>query len=87
MANARSKITSQGQISVPVEIRRKLGVGPGAVLEWSERGDEVVVRRAGSFSSEDIHRTLFPNGKPAARSVEEMDEAIRRHLRAKHARD
>jgi bifunctional DNA-binding transcriptional regulator/antitoxin component of YhaV-PrlF toxin-antitoxin module len=29
----------QGQISVPVEIRRKLGVGPGSVLEWEQDGD------------------------------------------------
>ena len=36
MAVARSKITSQGQISVPAEIRRRLGVGPGSMLEWVE---------------------------------------------------
>ncbi len=86
MAMARSKITAQGQISVPLEVRRKLGVGPGTILEWSEQGDAVVVRRAATYSSEDIHRTLFPAGKPEARSIEEMDEGIRQHLRAKHAR-
>src|SRR5580692_5638103 len=38
MAIARSKVTAQGQISVPMDVRRKLGVGPGSVLEWDEDG-------------------------------------------------
>jgi AbrB family looped-hinge helix DNA binding protein len=86
MALARSKITAQGQISVPLEVRRRLGVGPGTILEWTEQGDSMVVRRAGTFSSEEIHRALFPDGKPAAKTVEEMDDGIRKHLREKHAR-
>ncbi len=85
MLLAQSKLTSQGQISVPVEVRRKLGVGPGSVLEWEEEGDRVIVRRAGRFTSEDIHRALFRSpGK--ARALEELKEGIRRHMRRKHAR-
>lgn len=86
MAIARSKITSQGQISVPADVRRKLGVGPGSVLEWEEDGDRVVVRRAGKFSSEDIHRAIFKGRKPKRASVEEMDEGIAEYIRKKHAR-
>jgi len=44
MALVQSKVTAQGRISVPVEVRRKLGIGPGSVLEWEEEGDAVVVR-------------------------------------------
>jgi len=33
MAIAHSKVAAQGQSSVPAEIRRKLGIGPGSVLE------------------------------------------------------
>lgn len=47
MAIAHSKLTAQGQISVPACVRRKLGVGHGSVLEWDEEGENVVVRRAG----------------------------------------
>ena len=60
MALAQSKVTAQGQISVPVEVRRKLGIGPGSVLEWEEEGNAVVVRKAGRHTSEDIHRAIFP---------------------------
>jgi AbrB family looped-hinge helix DNA binding protein len=86
MAIASSKITAQGQISIPAEVRRRLGVGAGAVVEWVESGEDIVVRRAGRFSSEDIHRVLFATGVPAARTVEEFDSAIKRHLARKHAR-
>jgi AbrB family looped-hinge helix DNA binding protein len=55
MALAQSKVTAQGQISVPVEVRRKLGIGPGSALEWEEEGDAIVVRKAGRYTSEDIH--------------------------------
>jgi len=59
MAIARSKVTARNQVSVPLDVRRKLAVGPGSVLEWEEEGDKIVVRRAGTFTSEDIHRAIF----------------------------
>lgn len=89
MALVRSKLTAQGQISVPAEIRRKLGIGPGSVLEWDERDEEVVVRRAGRYSSEEIHRALFPS-PPAAVPAAAVPAAavkagIRQYLRRRHA--
>jgi len=85
MALAQSKLTSQGQISVPAEVRRKLGVGPGSVLEWDEEGDKIVVRRAGRFTSEDIHRALFKT-PVKSRTLEDLREGIRNYMRRKHAR-
>jgi AbrB family looped-hinge helix DNA binding protein len=85
MALPQSKVTAQGQISVPAEIRRKLGIGPGSVLEWEEEGEKVVVRKAGRYSSEDIHRALFAKRRPKPHTLEELKEAVRRHIRTKHA--
>jgi AbrB family looped-hinge helix DNA binding protein len=85
MASPRSRITAQGQISVPAEIRRKLGVGPGSVLEWKDEGDKVVVRRAGLYTSEDVHNALFKGKKPKPISVEEMKESIAKYVREKYA--
>ena len=84
MAHPQSKVTAQGQISVPAEIRRKLGIGPGSVLEWEEEGEKVIVRKAGRFSFEDIHQALFAK-PPKARKLEELKEGIRRHIKGKHA--
>lgn len=86
MAIAHSKLTAQGQISVPVDVRRKLGVGPGSILEWDEDGDQIVVRRSARFTSEDIHRALFPKQEPKSRTAEAMKEGIRRRARERHAR-
>lgn len=86
MAIAQSKLTAQGQISVPVEVRRRLGIGPGSVLEWDEEGERIVVRKAGRFSSQDIHRALFADRPPQPRTLDELEDAVRRHLREKHAR-
>jgi AbrB family looped-hinge helix DNA binding protein len=86
MALAHSKVTAQGQISIPVDVRRKLGVGPGSVLEWDEEGDEIVVRRAGRFTSLDIHRAVFPAKPPKPQTLDELKEGIRQHVRERHAR-
>ena len=87
MTIAQSKVTSQGQISVPAEVRRKLGVGPGSVLEWEEEGDAVVVRKAGQYSSGDIHRAIFSKRAPAPKKkIEEFDRGVRRIIKKKHAR-
>ncbi|MBI4192135.1 MAG: AbrB/MazE/SpoVT family DNA-binding domain-containing protein [Betaproteobacteria bacterium] len=86
MPIAQSKLTAQSQISVPAEIRRKLGVGPGSVLEWDEKNDEVIVRRAGRYSSADMHEALFPDGGPKRKAPASTKEGIRKHIRRKHAR-
>jgi AbrB family looped-hinge helix DNA binding protein len=62
MALAHSKVTAQGQISVPAAVRKKLGVRPGSVLEWDEEDGKIVVRRVGKYTFEDIHKVLFPDG-------------------------
>jgi AbrB family looped-hinge helix DNA binding protein len=86
MPLAYSKLTAQGQISVPADVRRKLGIGPGSVLEWEEQEGQVFVRRAGRFTSEDIHRAVFPYRAPKARSLAELKEGLRRSIRKRHAR-
>lgn len=86
MTLARSKVTAQGQISVPAEVRRRLGLGPGSVLEWSDEGEKIVVRRSARYSSEDVHRMLFPEGTPKRRTLDELKQGIRDYIRERHAR-
>lgn len=85
MPIAQSRVTAQGQISVPAEVRKKLGIGPGSVLEWHEQDGSVVVRRAGRFSSADIHQALFAKGIPKGRNVDDVKAAIRKYIRKRHA--
>lgn len=84
MALAHSKVTAQGQVSVPAKVRQLLGVGPGSVLEWNEEGDRVVVRKAGRHSSEDIHRALFSK-TPRRRTLDELRSGIGQYIKKRHA--
>lgn len=86
MAIAHSKVTAQGQISVPVDVRRKLGIGPGSILEWQEDGDKVIVRRAGRFTSADIQHALFGKRKPKRKSLSELKDGIGRYVKDRYAR-
>ena len=86
MALAHSKVTVQGQISVPAGVRKKLGIGPGSILEWDEEGGEIVVRRSVRFTSEDIHRAVFPDQALPSHTADEMKEGVRRRVRERHAR-
>lgn len=86
MSIAQSRLTAQGQVSIPAEVRRRLGLAPGSVIEWNEAGETITVRRVGRYSFDDIRKTLFPNGPPKPISVEDMDEGIRAYMREKHAR-
>ena len=85
MTIARSKLTAQGQISVPLEVRRRLGIGPGAVLEWDEADNQMVVRRAGRYSSKDIRQALFGDRVSPPKSLAELKMGVRNHIAARHA--
>ena len=87
MAIARSRITAQGCILVPAFVRKKLGVGPGSVVEWEERDRQIILRRAGGCSLEDVHRLLYPEGRPKrAVPLRDLKAGIRKYVRSRHAR-
>ncbi len=83
---AESRVTAQGQISIPAEVRRRLGVGPGSVIEWDDDGGRIVVRRAARYTSSEVHEEVFPYGAPARKSAEELKAGIRAHAKKRHAR-
>jgi antitoxin PrlF len=84
MALAHSKLTAQGQISVPAKVRQRLGVGPGSVLEWDDDGDRIIVRRVGRFSSEDVHRSLFST-PPKPKTLRDLKDGVRRYIKRRRA--
>lgn len=67
-------MSSKGQVTVPVEIRRALGLRPGSKVEFvpTGRGVYELVVKTGSI------RDLYGMLPPPARAVtlEEMDDAI-----------
>jgi AbrB family looped-hinge helix DNA binding protein len=83
MAIAYSKLTARGRTSVPKEVRQRLGIGPGSVLEWEEEGERIVVRRAGRYTSEDVHRALFEEA-PEPRALEKLKDGVRQYVKSRH---
>jgi AbrB family looped-hinge helix DNA binding protein len=82
---AQSRVTAQGQISVPAEVRKRLELVAGSVLEWDAEDDRITVRRVGRHTFEDLHGALFAQ-EPRPRSLEELKEGIRQNVRGRHAR-
>ena len=84
MTLAQSRITTQGQVSVPAEIRRRLGLTPGSVLEWACEHNHITVRRVGKHSFQQLHQALFAK-PPAAKTMAQLKEGIRQNVRGRHA--
>lgn len=40
----QTTMTSKGQVTIPADIRRKLGLKPGQSIQFEFRGDEAVVK-------------------------------------------
>lgn len=77
-----SSITSDGQTTIPEEIRKLYHLQTGEQLEWTVTGSGAFeIRRVGR-SLEDLVKVL-PRPERTL-TVEEMDEAIAQHLAEKH---
>jgi AbrB family looped-hinge helix DNA binding protein len=65
----QARITSKGQITVPQEIRRALGVRPGDKLLFEEEGDGVRVRPLRNGSRFEKFRGIGTPGIPRGRKA------------------
>ena len=73
-------VTSKGQVTIPIEARRKLGIVPGTTLEFvvTDAGTLVVIPRLGSVR--DL-KGMVPRPKRPL-SIEGMERAIGRGARS-----
>jgi len=88
MLQIQTKLTSQGQVSVPAAVRQLLSLRPGSVLVWTEEDGRITVERAVRHSTADVHQALFADGKARAaptKSLTELKQGIRQHMLRRHA--
>ena len=87
MQKVQSKLSSQGQVSVPAAVRSFLHLMPGSVLVWSQEGDRIVVERATRHTTSDVHQALFEGAAPAspAKTLTELKQGIRQRTQRRHA--
>jgi len=88
MQKVQTKLTSQGQVSVPAAVRSFLHLTPGSVLVWSQDGDRIVVERATRHSTTEVHQALFTEqtlaGGPA-KTLAELRQGTAKRMQRRHA--
>jgi AbrB family looped-hinge helix DNA binding protein len=69
-----SKITSKGQVTIPVEVRDALGFEQGDLLAFEVQEDYVVVKRRPTLEEFlEKHKDILPKGPPRFAT---KDEAV-----------
>lgn len=88
MLQIQTKLTSQGQVSVPAAIRQLLALSPGSTLVWTQEEGRVTVARAVRHNTAEVHQALFGDDAPPqqAKSLAELKQGIRSHMKKRHAR-
>lgn len=71
-----STLTSKGQTTIPIEIRRHLKLKPGDRIDFFVERDGKVVVSARNLDIRELKGMLAP--APRRLSLEEMDNAIRK---------
>ena len=78
-------LTSKGQITLPKEIRDRLGLDAGSMLDFQVLPDHTITARAVKPDARRIRGLLRPpHAEPL--TVEQMDDAVSEHLREKHTK-
>lgn len=76
MENNSSKISSQNQIVLPGDVRKKLGVGPGDKVVFIEDGDRIVIR-----SLKDLIYEVVDGFKDFDKTDKEFREAFEKRFK------
>jgi AbrB family looped-hinge helix DNA binding protein len=71
---ATAAVTSKGQITIPVGIRRKFGIKPGDRVRFIERENGELTLKPKTKSIMDLKGIARYSGKPM--TIEEMNETI-----------
>ena len=76
-----SSVTTKGQVTIPIELREKLGIKPGDRVGFVDEGDQIVLQR-----QETAIEAVFGMVKAGKGvTLEQMDDAITAG-RSRHAR-
>ena len=92
MLKIQTKLTSQGQVSIPAAVRHLLGLTPGSTVEWVQDGDDIIVKRAVRSSSADVHTALFPEAAKepasaaAAKTLAQLKQGVAQRMQRQYGK-
>ena len=75
----KATLTSKGQLTLPKEIRSRLGVDAGDQVEFRIDDDGSITVRSAKGSAQSLFGLLHSSG-PIASSIEDIDRAISEDL-------
>lgn len=84
-----AKVTSQGQITIPADIRRLLGIQPGDKVMFIQSGNRVMMANATVEAFEQMRAAFAPEaarlGLTDEQDVVDLVKQVRRERRAEAA--
>ena len=75
-----AKVTSKGQITIPVAVRKKLGLGVGSCVSFAPFGETYILASQDADPLDELGGFFSYTGPE--RSVEDMNTAIREKARS-----
>ncbi len=74
--------TTKGQVTIPIAIRRKLGIVPGNHVRFVLRGDEVLLEKVPS----DVGSVFGLLKAASSQSLDQLKQAVQTEAAARHVR-
>lgn len=67
-----NRVTSKGQVTIPVDVRRAIGIRPGDAIDFVRDGERFMVRRIANIEAEELARQMgYESAEALAAAVEE----------------
>ena len=66
------KITSKGQITIPAEIRKTLGISRGDRILFGQKGDDIIIKKAEEKSLVSLLESTSPLSEKATKSMKKI---------------
>jgi AbrB family looped-hinge helix DNA binding protein len=79
-----SRVTSKGQVTIPVEMRRKLGIKDGDKVVFIEEGSRIVIANAAMVALKEVQEVFSGEAKRLGlrdeQDVVDMVKEVRREM-------
>ncbi len=69
-----SRVTSKGQVTIPVEMRRKLGLKEGDKVVFFDEGDRIVIANAAMESFKELQKSFA--GEAERLGLKDEDDVV-----------
>ena len=70
------KITSKGQITIPAEIRKTLGISRGDRIIFEQKGDDIIIKKAEEKSLVSLLESTSPLSEKATKSMKKIRDEL-----------